>query len=307
MNAQALTGYSLRVESRIGGGGGGTVYKAWHMRLEKYVVIKECRLSCSPPARRNEADALKNIKNQYLPQIYDYLEESGCAVTVMEYIEGRSFDKLLRLGQMFSESEVIKWYLQLALALEALHGQNICHRDIKPANIMLKPDGDVCLIDFDTAYVNGSTAKVISRSLGYASPEQYEIYEQIKKSRGVQKSASPHSVERIDWKRSDIYSLGAAVYHILTGRHPHKRTKEAAAASKPGRYGTDLMGIITKSMQAEPSKRFASAADLARSIGGISKRGEKGVIKLSPGEMILCGITAGLSGAAILATIRACR
>lgn len=178
-NIPILSDTTYRIESELGSGGGGVVYKAWHTRLQKYVVLKELKHSKQSDinTQRNEAEALKNVKSAYLPQVFDFLTEGGRTFTVIEFVEGESLDKLLERGVIFSQPQVVKWYGQLVSALEAIHKQDIYHRDIKPANIMLTPSGDVCLIDFNAALVSGNDVRLISRSLGYASPEQYSIYE----------------------------------------------------------------------------------------------------------------------------------
>ena len=314
MNTHVLIDNTYRVISGLGAGGGGTVYKAWHTRLQKHVVIKEYKHGMvSDPAYRNEVEALKDIKNPYLPQVYDFITDSNSTLTIMEYIEGKSFDNLLAQGQRFIEADVIKWYSRIAVALEALHARDVCHRDIKPANIMLTPSGEVCLIDFNAAIVGGCSARFISRSLGYASPEQYELYEKVEHSRGASKfkddrdnNCVPHNFDNkteftetsaiidsiifqpanpcpilpnplrvkpsIDWRLSDIYSLGAAMYHILTGKRPHERATEVIPVSKLGRYGAGLVRIIEKSMQPNPSGRYTSATELAKAIDGIQNR-----------------------------------
>ena len=264
MNNHALLDNQYRVETRLGSGGGGTVYKAWHVPLQRHVAIKGSKSSAvqgCAQAQRNEFEALENVRNRYLPQVYGFVSESSGAYIVMEYIEGESFGNLLGRGCRFSRTCAVKWYGQLASALEGLHRQNICHRDIKPANIMMKPDGDICLIDFGAASINGNSPKFVSRSLGYASPEQCGLYEQIERTRVI--SAASLS---IDWKLSDIYSLGAAMYHIITGKRPHERADEVIPIRKLGRYGTGIARIIEKSMRPEPSKRYASATELAKAI-----------------------------------------
>lgn len=173
-----LSTQRYQIEKKVGQGGGGAVYKAWDSNLKKAVVIKEL---FSAAGSEQERDALKNVKSKYLPQVIDFLSEGGRTYTVMEFIEGQSLDKLLEQGQRFTQVQVVKWYGQLAAALQELHKQNICHRDIKPGNIMLLPNDDVCLIDFNAALVAGNDVQLISRSLGYCSPEQYEIFERYRK------------------------------------------------------------------------------------------------------------------------------
>jgi serine/threonine protein kinase len=284
---------TYRVETLLGTGGSGAVYKAWHTRLRKYIVIKEAG-NCSSDvyeARRNEVEALKSIKNKHVPQVYDFLIEDKCCFTVMEYIEGESFDKLLEQGRQFEESQLFKWYRRLASILEAIHEHGIFHRDIKPANIMLTPDGDVCLIDFNAALVSGNGARVISRSPGYASPEQLEHYRSLVSTcagKGETRSDNAETELQVcdcitevlaqddvrcrattggvDWKRSDIYSLGATMYHLLTGIHPPERREEIELLSKQSKYSGDIADIIERSMRIKPLERFSTARELGEAI-----------------------------------------
>jgi len=240
------------IELKLDAGGGGTVYKAWHKRLRKYVAIKELKHTqfISEESRRNEVEALKNLKNAHLPQILDFLSEQEQSYTVMEFVEGVSFNKLLKGQNDFSQYRVIEWYGQLASALVELHSHEICHGDIKPANVMLMPNGNVCLIDFNVAVVKGNDTRLISRSQGYASPEQCNLFEQYK-NRDIQ------NYSNIDWKLSDIYSLGATMHHILTG----KRLKnDKKAQSSPCFF------IIERSTHLNPNNRFASAKALSATI-----------------------------------------
>jgi len=317
-----LSDPTYRIDSELGSGGGGVVYKAWHTRLQKHVVIKELKRGADTDVdtQRTEVEALKNVKSPYLPQVLDFITENGRVFTVMEFIEGESFDKLLDRGCRFSQSQVVKWYQQLASALEVIHKKNIAHRDIKPANIMLLPSGDVCLIDFNAALVSGNDVRLISRSLGYASPEQYEIYERYKRrynapihignsslnvqapngtetemlrdsdktevigrdsqltevladSDDSQKTEviAPSVTSGIDWKRSDIYSLGAAMYHLLTGVHPPERAKEVVPIADVGSFSEGIIYIIERSMRLNPAERFGSVEMLAEALRNIHK------------------------------------
>lgn len=318
----ALSDPAYRIESELGFGGGGVVYKAWHTRLQKYVVIKELKKGSANDieTQRNEVEALKNVKSIYLPQVYDFLTEGDHIFTVIEFIEGDSLDRLLERGQKFTQLQVIKWYGQLVSALESIHNHNVCHRDVKPANIMLTPDGDVCLIDFNAALVSGNDVRLISRSLGYASPEQYEIYERFKNTHRAMVHLGNSSVhekipdltetdllfdddktelvdddshhiglltqddssqktepliaqpkDSIDWKRSDIFSLGAAMYHLLTGVRPPERAEEVIALATLRYFSEGLTFIIDRSMKIEPSERFATASVLNDAVHNIYK------------------------------------
>jgi serine/threonine protein kinase len=289
-----LSGQTYRIESELGSGGGGVVYKAWHTRLQKHVVIKELKSGSAADVetQRNEVEALKNVKSAYLPQVFDFLIENGRVFTVMEFVEGESLDRLLERGRKFSQPQIVKWYGQLASALEVIHRQNVAHRDIKPANIMLLSNGDVCLIDFNAALVGGNDVRLISRSLGYASPEQYDIYERYRNTyrasmhlgsssvnaappggATTQKTAPAAlpAIDGIDWKLSDIYSLGATMYHLLSGRHPPERASETVPISKVGHFGEGIVFVVEQSMRLQPGERFPSAAALSEAVRNIHK------------------------------------
>ena len=161
----------------LGSGGGGGVYKAYHERLQKYVVVKEIKDRVKGILEsRAEVDILKELKHANLPQVYDFLEINGEIYTVMDFVPGESLDKALEHNHSFDSRTVYKWALQLADALRHLHSQEppIIHSDIKPANVMLTPKGDVCLIDFNIslAFDKGMRTS-IGISGGYSPPEQH--------------------------------------------------------------------------------------------------------------------------------------
>jgi serine/threonine-protein kinase len=266
---------AYRIESELGSGGGGVVYKAWHTRLQKHVVLKRIKDESGLmqiDRRRGEADILKNLKHANLPQLYDFIEDEGGVYTVMEFIPGRSFAELLGAGKRrYPQAQIVGWARQLADALRYLHGQDppVLHSDIKPGNIMLTPSGDVCLIDFNVSLVlTGESAQALGLSHGYASPEQYGP---PISAAGRGGTSTRRRVARAD-ARSDVYSFGATLYHMLTGERPTAATEDI----KPLReYGLPLsealVDIVEHCMERDPNERFQTAAELYDAISNIRR------------------------------------
>lgn len=189
----------------IGSGGGGTIFRAYHVRMKKYVVLKKIHSSIQHSVDiRGELDILKNLRHSYLPTVLDFIKDDGSIYTVMDYVAGESFEGLLNKGTHFSQSQIIKYAGQIGEVLTYLHGQipPIVHGDIKPANIMLTPEDNICLIDFnishvkverktlstielksaeaDIGYKNENVTFNMGYTPGYAAPEQIEAIEALK-------------------------------------------------------------------------------------------------------------------------------
>lgn len=285
-----------KIEQTIGSGGGGIVYLGYHTRLNKKIVLKEDKrsLSVGKDLLRREVDTLKNLSHTYIPQVYDFIEENGYIYTVMDYIEGESFDKLLEKGERFSQAQVIEWACQLLEALSYLHQyppHGILHADIKPANIMLTPQNDIRLIDFNIALALGEEGAVaVGRSFGYASPEHYgmrwspstssfttdsetgretEIVTEDKK----ENSKSKKNKRLLD-ARSDIYSMGATLYHILTGKRPAKNVFEVETISET-LISKAVIDIIKKAMAPNPEERFQTAEEMLYAFRHLRENDER--------------------------------
>ncbi|HEY4600289.1 MAG TPA: protein kinase [Cerasibacillus sp.] len=252
------------VLKEIGRGGMSVVYLAMDNRLNKSLVIKDIR---KRDKFRNEilvhslvveANLLKKLDHHALPRIYDIIESSGDIYVVMDYIEGESLkDKMAREG-IQSADDVIEWAKQLADVLHYLHTRKpnpIIYRDMKPDNIMLTPDGNIKLIDFGIAREYKEEQSTDTTNLGtkaYAAPEQIS---------GKQTDV-----------RTDIYSLGLTLYHLITG----KTLNDPPFEVKPIRYWDSTLPegleyIISVCTQAEPENRYQSCADLLIDLENIEK------------------------------------
>ncbi len=291
---------TYQIEDEIGSGGNGIVYMGRHIRLNKPVVLKADKrtLSARPEALRREVDALKNLSHTYIPQVYDFIEEDGSVYTVMDYIEGESLDKLLSRGEKLAQPTLIEVACELLEALSYLHHRppyGILHGDIKPANIMATPEGDIRLIDFNIALALGEEGAVrVGFSRGYASPEHYGLdystphtgatqpglSEKTEVSTGSASMADNPSgstfpdqqkprktVIMLD-VRSDIYSVGATLYHLLTGRRPDWDAKKVEPLRKD-ECSPAVAGIINKAMRPDPGDRYQTVDEMLAAFRGL--------------------------------------
>lgn len=318
---------TYEIQEQIGAGGGGIVYLARHMRLGKSVVLKADKrtLAAKPEVLRREVDALKNLSHTYIPQVYDFVEENGTVYTVMDYIEGQSFDKLLRPGFRFEQTRVVEWACQLLEALVYLHSRppyGILHSDIKPANIMLTPQGTICLIDFNIALALGEEGAVrVGYSFGYASPEHYgldysdsgqhshstataktELLSEIE-TQAMKTGSIPLRRERMILLdvRSDIYSLGATLYHLFSGERPPKDAREVQPISE-ALCSRGVIDIIAKAMAPDPNDRYQTAAEMLYAFEHLHETDERTLRlkrrgKIAAAALSLLFLSGGLLGA----------
>ncbi len=170
--------------TEIGSGGGGTVFRAFHVRMQKHVVLKKIHDNIKDNVDiHGELNILKSLRHEYLPAVLDFIEDEGAIYTVMDYIPGESFESLLEKGTRFTQAQVVKYAAQLGQVLTYLHGQKppIVHGDIKPANLMLTPEDNICLIDFNISQLqDGAVGQNMGYTPGYASPEQARIVQALR-------------------------------------------------------------------------------------------------------------------------------
>lgn len=257
--------HQYQIVKEIGAGGIGVIYLAYHMRLCKYVVLKKMKkVRNNMVDARKEVDLLKSLHHAYLPQVYDYLWWEQDIYTVIDYIEGYDLQWYMRNGYQFDEATIVRWLKQMGEVLVYLHSQNpkVIHCDIKPANIMIDSDGNAILIDFNISILDNSTA-LTGMSRTYASPEQLQY------ASWMQRDCSQPIV--VD-ERTDIYSLGASFYHIMTGLEPLEKNRTEYAITKLALpYSKALCRIISRMMEPDRERRVSSAAELVKKVNNIRK------------------------------------
>lgn len=200
-----------RIIRPLGRGGMGAVYEAADNRLSRNVALKETLVETDELRRAFERESrlLANLRHPALPKVLDHFSEGAGLFLVMEYIPGDDLGQMLeREGKAFPTAEVMRWAEQLLDALEYLHGLDppVLHRDIKPSNLKLISRNHVVLLDFGLAKGSaGEMTRAGSKSLLGYSPN----YSPLEQMQGTGTDA-----------RSDLYSLGATLYHLLTGVKP---------------------------------------------------------------------------------------
>ena len=244
-----------KILSIIGHGGMSTVYLAINEKANKPWAIKEVRkdgVKDFEVVRQSlmvETDMLKKLSHKGLPSIVDVIDEGDNFLIVMDYIEGTTLKAVLTEKGAQAQEDVVNWALQICDVLKYLHSRQpaIIYRDMKPSNIMLRSDGSVVLIDFGTAREFKERNMADTTCLGtqgYAAPEQF----------GGQGQTDA---------RTDIYCLGATMYHLVTGHNPSEPPYEMYPITRwKADLSTGLEHIISKCTQRNPQDRFQSAEEL---------------------------------------------
>ncbi len=238
---------------KIGKGGMSEVYLARDTHLNKQWAVKEIRKKGKGKddeivvnSLLAEAKLMKGLDHASLPRIVDIIDKNGTIFVVMDYIEGESLDKVLKEFGAQPEELVIGWSKQLCDALSYLHAQKppIIYRDMKPANIMLKPEGNIKIIDFGIAreYKEQNLADTtVLGTRGYAPPEQYSG------------QTDP---------RSDIFALGMTMHHLLTGIDPRNADGYVPVRQWNPELSEGIELIIDKCVEPAPENRYQNCQDL---------------------------------------------
>lgn len=253
------------IQSTLGCGAMGVVYKAYDPRLNRTVVIKTIRRESLALLDENEAmllarfkveaESAGSLKHTKIVTVHEFVNEQDPPYIVMEYVDGKSLRQHLDLKRQFPVKDAINIVMQLLDGLDHAHKSRVVHRDIKPANIMLTADGNIKITDFGIARletsVETSGLTKVGAVLGtpsYMSPEQ---------ARGM---PADH--------RSDIYSAAVVLYELLTGEKPSvsRRSPQTEPALPL------LTEVVAKALEEEPDKRFQSAMEFLLALREIYKK-----------------------------------
>jgi eukaryotic-like serine/threonine-protein kinase len=262
-----------RIIDQLGHGGMGAVYQAMDQNLSCVVAVKETFATTDDQRRafRREAELLANLNHPTLPRVTDHFTHDDGQFLVMQFVPGHDLAELLDLReQPFAEAKVLDWADQLLDALEELHSSNppIIHRDIKPSNLKVTPKGKILLLDFGLAKGAAgqmSTAGVDSRGKSiYGYTPNYAPLEQIRGS-----GTDP---------RSDLYSLAATMWTLLTGVVPpdalSRVTEKEEGNPDPLRPAHEInpqvskfvSKVLSQAMSLNRNQRPASATELRNAL-----------------------------------------
>lgn len=271
-SGQQIPGYHIK--AKLGSGAMATVFKARQISLDRLVAIKVLPRRLSENAEYverfyKEGKAAAKLNHSNIVQAFDVGEAGGYHYFVMEYVEGHTLYDELAAGKVFTEPEALKVIIQIARALEHAHKQGLIHRDVKPKNIMITQEGIAKLADMGLARA-ASDSEAAQAEAGRAFGTPYYI--------------SPEQIRGevdIDF-RADIYSLGATLYHLITGQVPFEAATPAAVMHKhlkepltpPDHINTKLsagIGEVVEVMMAKDRKRrYGSTTDLLMDLESIA-------------------------------------
>jgi eukaryotic-like serine/threonine-protein kinase len=274
------------IAGQLGAGGMGEVYRARDTRLQRDVAIKVLPASFSSDPDRlrrfeQEARAVAALNHPNIVVVHDFGTHEGSPYVVQELLEGETLRERLESGPLGTR-KVTEYALEVARGLSAAHDKGIAHRDLKPENIFITTDGRVKILDFglaklltpepaaaDLASARTATLHtlpgIVMGTVGYMSPEQVR--------------AQPTDA------RTDIFSFGAILYEMLTGRRAFQRetsaeTMTAILKEEPPEISTLTAGIppslervVNHCLEKSPELRFQSAKDLAFALGSLSGSG----------------------------------
>jgi WD40 repeat protein len=261
-----------QIVATLAKGGMGAIYRALDTHLNVFVAVKEMIPKPGIDAKtllqlqqqfQQEASILAHLDHPNMVEVTDFFNETGKAYLVMGFVLGESLDERIEREGALPEDEVLNWADQLLDALEYCHARGVVHRDIKPLNVILHPDGHAVLVDFGLAKLwnpSDPRTQTAIRGIGtpeYAPPEQY--------------SDLPGHTD----PRSDLYSLGATLYHALTGKEPMTATDRIArpdqftsARQVNPKVCAQVDAAVMQALELPLASRFQTATEMREALNG---------------------------------------
>jgi eukaryotic-like serine/threonine-protein kinase len=259
-----------QIIKEVGHGSMGVVYQALDPHINRLLAVKVLRkdreISDDAIQRfKKEAIVIGRLSHPHIETIYDVGEEDGTVYFAMEFLEGKTLSDVIKEKPLSTE-EVVVFGIQIAEALDYAHQKGVIHRDIKPGNIVVQPDGQLKITDFGVAHIDNTSATLQTQAGEIMGTPAYMSPEQV--------LGKP-----VDG-RSDLFSLGVILYELSTGKRPFGGDGKALATvfneviqitpPEPRSISTPvpsvLSGLIMKSLQKEPGKRFQTGKELAAAL-----------------------------------------
>ncbi len=270
-----------KVVSIIAKGGMGTVYKAVHPTLKRFIIIKKLTIRSNPELRerfKREAQILLDLHHPNIVHMFDYFVEDSSHYIALEYVDGMSLDKLIKKCGKLQNQSAMLIFRDSCKALLYAHENGIVHRDIKPGNILISAHGDIKLADFGIASIEKEGENNLTQdgsTLGtpsYMPPEQFS------------------ETKKVD-NRADIYAMGIMLYEMVTGQKPFpgKFSPETIIQIQKGKYtppekleskvDSTIRKLIKKMIRPNPAKRFKSIVQVLQIVESYLARFDTGVIR----------------------------
>lgn len=263
------------IDDILGEGGMGKVYLVHKVNMKTLYAAKVAYSYCEKELLSKEKDVLSIVNSRKIPYLVDYFkfkDENNmldCEVMVYEYIRGESFSEYLKRNVPLAEKKAISFTLQIAELIAELHNNNpaVLYLDLKPDNLIMQEDGKLRLIDFGASIIGYGNIKtnVFIGTYGYASPEQIG--------------------GKMVNKKSDIYSIGAILYYMLTGNDPAKPPYLIGITRNQMSYGSDILSkrilkILRQCCAEKEEDRYHSVALLLNEINKIKMKKKHNIIRM---------------------------